>query len=148
LILQPEGLVGWSHVTIWKAYQDTSRSWTETIPVDIAVIQLDSDVGATTGWLGWMWDSSFSGTLNTAGYPGDKTYNSYWWTYCSVSDSDGADGSIAHKCDVAGGQSGSPMFVSCDGVYCLHGVIKGESSTSNYAAEITSANHEQLWSWA
>jgi hypothetical protein len=68
-------------VTIYKAYTDTSLSWYNTIPVDFAVIQLDSAnsaLGKTTGWLGYYWNTAFSGTLNTAGYPGDKPYNSYW----------------------------------------------------------------------
>lgn len=123
----------------------------QTIPVDFAVIQLSgagSTLGSSTGWLGWMWANSFNSVLNTAGYPGDKPNYSFWWTWCSVLDILGSDGKIANRCDIAGGQSGSPMFVPCNGNFCIHGVVKGQDGVSNYAAEVTSSNYAQLWSWA
>lgn len=59
---------------------------------------------------------------------------------CRVSDKNGADGVLPHKCDVVGGQSGSAMFevrlVSGVKQHYVRAVVKGHSDETNYATEI------------
>jgi V8-like Glu-specific endopeptidase len=102
------------------------------------------------------WMSSFNGILNTAGYPGDKPWGTYWSTSCSVLDGNGADGQIVNYCDIVGGQSGSPMFINHSGTsYNVHGVVSYQVTVLstgaplyNVACEITGSNMNTLVSWA
>lgn len=50
--------------------------------------------------------------LNIVGYPVDKPYGSMWFDYCpNVRFNYDALHSIHHSCEVAEGNSGSPMWV-------------------------------------
>jgi V8-like Glu-specific endopeptidase len=150
----PYGTYGWSHVTTFTGYTNpyNSNPW----PYDLAVIQLSgtgTTLGSRTGWLGMEWSSTFNGVLNTAGYPGDKPWGTYWWTSCSVQDNNGADGQIKNYCDIYGGQSGSPMFVYRGGSsYNVRGAVSYQVTSNNVplynmACEVTSSNMNTLLSW-
>eukprot|EP00775_Hariotina_reticulata_P013157 gene13157-13287_t len=81
---------------------------------DIAVVIIDKRLGDQTGALGYAWSpDGVVGGLNTAGYPGDKPYGSFYRISadaCQVDDTNGSNVLLEHKCDVYAGQSGSPMW--------------------------------------
>jgi len=91
--------------TPWIVAADWRHDW--------AVLTLDSCIGAQTGWMDRTWaapsSSIYTGTLSTAGYPGDldNGLNMYRTT---------ASGRAADEylhwfyLDAAGGQSGSPVW--------------------------------------
>ena len=79
---------------------------------DMAIINLDRNIGDFTGWMGLMTDDStspiYTDLLNTAGYPADKGGWTMWY--------DGDNGRTANEynhwyyMDTYGGQSGSPVW--------------------------------------
>jgi V8-like Glu-specific endopeptidase len=85
----------------------------EMAAYDFAVITLDSDIGLQTGWMelypSFPWSSIYTGLLNTAGYPYDLNNGiNMYWTY----DNGDFASEYTHYyyLDVAGGQSGSPVW--------------------------------------
>lgn len=85
---------------------------------DFAVITLDRDIGLQTGWMELYTtlssSSTYTGILNTAGYPADLDFgeNMYW-----TSDNGHAADEYTHwyYLDAFGGQSGSPVW-NYDGI--------------------------------
>ncbi len=86
---------------------------------DFAVITLDRDIGLQTGWMELYTtlpsSPTYTGILNTAGYPADLDYGeNMYWNY--------DNGDLASEyihwyfLDIEGGQSGSPVWIY-DGVY-------------------------------
>jgi V8-like Glu-specific endopeptidase len=100
---------------------------------DYGVVQLGSDAGSRTGWLGWRVNNGkFSGRLYTLGYPGDKRRGSQWSDWDWVSDTS-SDAFIWCNLDIVGGQSGSPVY---DGSLYMQGVIRGSQGSRNDAVAI------------
>lgn len=142
----------WSWVTTFNGWTSGGGNfWV----YDLAVVQFadaQAGYGKATGWLGMEWVSSSRGVLNTAGYPGDKPSGTYWYTSCQVTDTNGNDGAITHSCDIFGGQSGSPVFVTKNGNTYVRGVvsyevISGRTPIRNVAAEVTSSLYNTLLGW-
>ncbi|TKJ22568.1 MAG: hypothetical protein CEE43_06670 [Promethearchaeota archaeon Loki_b32] len=90
---------------------------------DFAVITLDRDIGLQTGWMGLYTtlptSSTYTGLLNTAGYPHDldNGENLYWCHDYGVS---ADEYNHRYNLDTTGGQSGSPIwFYYNNGPYIL-----------------------------
>jgi glutamyl endopeptidase len=129
------GTVGWLRVFYNTGYW-TARDWWLW---DIAVVILDTDLGKRTGYLGTAWsESGYTGSLVTAGYPGDKAWGSLWYinggSTCYVTDKDGKDSLLIHQCDIFSGQSGSPMWVP--NARQVRAVVSAQDSSKNIAAAI------------
>ena len=80
---------------------------------DFAILTLDRNVGAFTGWMGLEYadpsNSIYTGILDTAGYPGDLDIG--WNMYFDSDLGAGADEfNHWYYMDTAGGQSGSPVW--------------------------------------
>ena len=64
----------------WAINMRTYSSWISSAKTihDFAVITLDRDIGTQTGWMALYttqsWSSTYTGVLNTAGYPADLDY--------------------------------------------------------------------------
>lgn len=91
----------------------TTWNWINGYPSDhdYGLIKLTCDIGYSTGWFGWWYNTGEN--LNNQyfyveGYPGDKPYGTMWW------DGDSTYSYTANKLwywiDTAGGQSGSPVY--------------------------------------
>ncbi|MHA2269484.1 MAG: CARDB domain-containing protein [Promethearchaeota archaeon] len=80
---------------------------------DFAVITLDRDIGLQTGWMELYTtlssSSTYTGILNTAGYPADLGYgeNMYWTSDIGYA---ADEYTHWHYLDAFGGQSGSPIW--------------------------------------
>jgi V8-like Glu-specific endopeptidase len=133
------GTVGWRRVFYNTGYWTTSEWWLW----DIAVVILDTDLGSRTGYLGHAWaDAGYTGSLVTAGYPGDKAWGSLWYinggSACWVTDTDGRDSLLNHWCDIVGGQSGSPMWAP--GARQVRAVVSAEDRSGRSPNIATSIN--------
>ncbi len=126
---------------------------------DMAIITLDRNIGDLTGWFGYKYnnsDSYFSNTIvNTAGYPSDLA-DSWSWSDETVADVDlylNSDPIIdvnqktfEYKLDIAGGQSGSPVwqYFSDTGDRYIVGVHATGSTSSNGATRITQGKYNTI----
>lgn len=91
----------------------TTWNWINGYPSDhdYGLIKLTCDIGYSTGWFGW-WYNTGENLVNqyfyVEGYPGDKPYGTMWW------DGDTVYSQTANKLwywiDTAGGESGSPVY--------------------------------------
>ena len=103
---------GSAMVTNMRSYTEWTQD--EMVEHDWAVLTIDSNMGDNTGWLGRQWASSshsiYTGTLHTAGYPGDLDNGER--IYYTSGDGDSADAyNHWYWLDSAPGQSGSPVWI-------------------------------------
>ncbi|WP_447008957.1 trypsin-like serine peptidase [Saccharothrix sp. DSM 118769] len=91
----------------------TTSAWINGYPSDhdYGLVKLTCDIGNSTGWFGWWYNTAenlVNQTFYVEGYPGDKPFGTMWW------DSDTTYSQTANKLwywiDTAGGQSGSPVY--------------------------------------
>lgn len=111
----------------WINSSDSNQDW--------AVIEIDDDIGNTTGWFGKLWTSnSLNGTsISVTGYPGDKTPNfSMWRGNGYIVESLSAR--LGHDADTAAGESGAAILNSSNQALGIH---TGGTSTENYGTRIT-----------
>ena len=89
----------------------TFRGWTQSaLPqYDIGIIVL---YNSYPFFLPFGFEKvSASNALNIAGYPGDKSGWCLWYTYCRNAYYGSKYNLLRHKCDTAGGMSGSSMYI-------------------------------------
>jgi len=103
---------GSAMVTNMRSYTEWTQD--EMEEHDWAVLTIDTNMGDNTGWLGRQWanpsHSIYTGTLHTAGYPGDLDYGKRM--YYTSGDGDSADAyNHWYWLDSAPGQSGSPVWI-------------------------------------
>jgi V8-like Glu-specific endopeptidase len=99
----------------WMSNERTYNAWTNSGDrnYDMAVITTSTSLGSTVGWFGYQVQptSFFSGgSLNSAGYPADKSYNGVNMYSEYGPTSYATDTLVYHKVDQYSGQSGSPMW--------------------------------------
>jgi V8-like Glu-specific endopeptidase len=142
---------GYAYVTYMRTYTGWTQS--EMVEHDWAVLTLDQNLGLFTGWMGRQtMDSSnsiYTGTLNTAGYPGDLDHgeNMYF-------DSDLGDRADEYNhwywMDTAGGQSGSPIW-TYDGsdryILSIHAYGGIDGSDPNFGTRLNTDKFNQINSW-
>ena len=138
----------------WGVYYRSYTGWTssEMPEHDWAMITLDRNVGAYTGWMGRQTASSsssiYTGVMNVAGYPGDLDSGIYMYT-----DSDNGDGATSYNhfywADTAGGMSGGPVW-RFDGVnrYIMTVHAYGRGGTdSNYGTRLNNDKYDRIFDW-
>jgi len=140
----------------WGTYIRTYTGWTDYADHrhDWAVVTLNRCVGDSTGWMGRMTASPsnpvYTGILNTAGYPGDKSSGLRMYF-----DSD--NGRTANEynhwyyMDTYGGQSGSPVWVYYSGtgdryILTVH-AYGNDGSGSNHGTRLNSDKFDRIITW-
>ncbi len=107
---------------------------------DFALLELDADVGETTGWLGIAARSDadlFADLMNTAGYPGDlEDGEGMWYAADFAADVDAGAIYLNGKFDAARGQSGSAVWIRVGDERYAVGVVSTEIRSNNVAARI------------
>lgn len=109
----PFGAFGWEEMHIASAYMtEYDGTVLSTVPYDIAILHLDTDIGNQLGWLQvQMVDNRLPGYLsNLVGYPGDMPFGTMWWMGCPVNFIDQHPKFTFRQCVTAGGTSGGPMY--------------------------------------
>ena len=94
------------------------------------------------GWrrflLGW--------TINTAGYPFDKPRNCMWRQSCKVRIGSSRK-VLRFRCDIAAGQSGSPIWVYRNNKRIVYGVVTHCARPSNRGARISRKRFKCIRGW-
>lgn len=109
----PFGAFGWEEMHIASAYiSEYDGTVLSTVPYDIAIVHLDTDIGNHLGWLQvQMVDQTIPGYLsNLVGYPGDMPFGTMWWMGCPVNFMNQPPKFTFRQCVTAGGTSGGPMY--------------------------------------
>ncbi len=109
----PFGAFGWEDMHIASAYiTEYDGTVLSTVPYDIAILHLDTDIGNHLGWLQvQMVDGQLPGYLsNLVGYPGDMPFGTMWWMGCPVSFINQPPKFTFRNCVTAQGTSGGPMY--------------------------------------
>lgn len=114
---------------------------------DYGAIQLDRNIGNSTGWFGFRWQAaSYAGEAETiTGYPGEK--NGTMWTHENRVHYD-TERKLYYQNDTTGGQSGSPVYQNrSDCGYCGIGIHAYGSSQYNSGTRITEGVFNNLLNW-
>lgn len=83
---------------------------------DWAIVVVNRNVGAETGWMGLGWSTgSINGyDISVTGYPGDKAFGTMWTATGEITST--LTYRLKHDVDTYAGQSGAPMYTTADGV--------------------------------
>ena len=119
---------------------------------DFAVLTLDRDIGLYTGWMGLYTtlasSSTYSGLLNTAGYPVelDEGKNMYW-THDNGYDAN--EYNHWYYLDTTGGQSGSPVWIFDDNCPYILSIVTSSISglDLNYGTRINQNKYYCINNW-
>ncbi len=94
------------------------------------MVRFSTNIGNTVGWMG-LTTALQIGYLNTAGYPGDKTAGTQWFTANTETDLFRADKLMYTKLDIIPGQSGSPTWeLRNNGKRYIKGVVSHQACSS------------------
>ncbi len=125
---------------------EVSRSWIYpdykvnlTDGLDVAFLELATNLGERTGWMGLLADSEIdleSSAVFMAGYPGDLDDGEQM--YFGFGDiSDASDGEVFHSVDTYNGMSGAGIFRRYNGGMYIVGVhTGGAAGYSNWGVRI------------
>ena len=146
------GEADWTYLrsyTGWTNSQSQDHDW--------ALITLDRNIGNFTGWLGYEWRSNsadYNGmTVNTAGYPGDLSFNAQDMYFASgpVAFADTHQLYYNGTMDTFGGQSGSPVwrYNSSTGERYINAVHAYGNGGNGYneGTRITQTKFNSLQNW-
>ncbi len=138
----------------WVVGMRSYNGWTENEnnEHDWALLTLDRNVGAFTGWMGRITapssSSIYDNTMNVAGYPtdldsGDRLYH----------DSDSGDGAWSnihfYWADTFGGMSGGPVWRYSDGtrrIMTIHAYGQ-DGEDSNYGTRLNNNKFDRILTW-
>lgn len=128
----------------------TVRGWTQdrNRDYDYGCIILPSAIGNSLGYFGFTnaSDSTLRSMLfNTAGYPGDKSSGTMWFTTGRLSGLSARR--IFTQTDIMGGQSGSAFWRLSNGSRHAVGIVAAEDPVQNHVVRINQEVFNNLLSW-
>ena len=142
---------GSAMVTNMRSY----TGWTqdEMEEHDWAVLTIDTNMGYNTGWLGLQTEnpshSIYTGTLHTAGYPGDLDYGERMYYTTDIGDS-ADEYNHWYWLDSAPGQSGSPVWTD-DGsnryIVSIYAYSYEDEVYPNFGTRINQDKFDQISVW-
>ena len=142
---------GVAYVTNMRTYQGWIQS--EMVEHDWAVITLDRSIGQLTGWMGRQTEPSsssvYTGTLNTAGYPGDLDFGEVMYS-CSDTGDRADEYNHWFWMDTAGGQSGSPIWRYNGSNRYILSILAYEylgGFDANFGTRLNTDKYDQIISW-
>lgn len=130
------------------------EAWTDRqdAEFDLALVELDEDLGFDTGWLGYADETDatlLSSIVNTAGYPTDLDDGEAMWAAQDfLSDVSDAQLFFRGALDASGGQSGSGMWIRDGDDRYVTGVLTYETDTRNEATRLSGARFAFVDAWA
>ena len=138
----------------WATYYRSYTGWTVSADHshDWAVCTLDRNVGDYTGYMGRMTAGSgsgiYTGTLNTAGYPADRSSGLQMY-FDSDSGRTANEYNHWYYMDTYGGQSGSPVWrLEGDNRYTLTVHAYGnDGSGSNHGTRLNQDKYDRINTW-
>jgi len=115
---------------------------------DYGAIILPTNLGASTGWLGFgaYSDATLLASIaNISGYPGDKPAGTQWYHARKVTSV--APRKVYYDVDTYGGQSGSAVYRVADGQRYAIAVHTYGGGTANSGTRITSGVYNNIVAW-
>lgn len=115
---------------------------------DYGAIVLPSNLGNTTGWLGFgvYADADLLATVgNISGYPGDKPAGTQWYDARRIASVDARK--VYYDIDTAGGQSGSAVYRIVNGARYAFAVHAYGGATTNSGTRIVTAVYNNMVAW-
>jgi glutamyl endopeptidase len=115
---------------------------------DYGAIILDTDLGATTGWLGFgvYNDATLTSSVgNISGYPGDKPDGTQWYAARRIASV--AARKVYYDIDTFGGQSGSAVYRIVDGKRYAFAVHAYGGATTNSGTRIVTPVYNNMVAW-
>lgn len=118
---------------------------------DYGAIILSTNLGNTTGWLGFgaYSDSDLTNSVgNLSGYPGDKPSGTQWYHARKIVSV--GSRKVYYDIDTFGGQSGSAVYRFINGgryAVAIHAYGVGGGVTSNSGTRITTPVYNNLLAW-
>lgn len=115
---------------------------------DYGAIILSTDLGSTTGWLGFGAYSDatlLASVANISGYPGDKPAGTQWYHARKVTSV--GPRKVFYDVDTFGGQSGSGVYRIANGQRFAVAVHAYGGSAANSGTRITSGVYNNLVAW-
>jgi V8-like Glu-specific endopeptidase len=159
--INPYGTYEWAFRSsfVYQPDPEDVNSWTE---LDVAVITYSPGAdgylpGERLGYMGMSSVCKNRAAVTTTGYPGDKLVGSMWNAgTCKPYKEQCGSNFMITTCDIAGGQSGSPVYTAKNYVYGVvsfaHTPAEGESTTfpNSYNAfnMITPGKFKYIKKWA
>lgn len=140
------------------AYAINFRTYTEWInnendKHDWALVTLDRSIGSYTGWMGIKTaapsSSIYTGVLNLAGYPGDLDNGNAMYFDSDLGES-ADEYNHFYWIDMAGGQSGSPVWQNEGGdlyVLSINAYEIEDGLGPNYGTRLNQDKFDQLNTW-
>lgn len=121
---------------------------TDEMSKDVAIAELDRELGNEVGWLGIraMKQGDPAPYIKIAGYPVDKPLHTLWSTACPTYRDE--SGVLTHRCDTSPGMSGAVGYVQNihSGIHAI-GVFAVGTSQYNYLTPITPELFHRLNDW-
>ncbi len=124
----------------------TSASGNENF--DYGAIILPTQLGNTTGWLGFgvYTDADLLNTVgNISGYPGDKPGGTQWYDARRIASVNSRK--VFYDIDTAGGQSGSAVYRIINGARYAFAVHAYGGGTTNSGTRIVTAVYNNMVAW-
>jgi V8-like Glu-specific endopeptidase len=115
---------------------------------DYGAILLGTDLGATTGWLGFgVYDDATLTSLvgNISGYPGDQPSGTQWYAARRIASV--AARKVYYDIDTFGGQSGSAVYRIVDGNRYAFAVHAYGGATTNSGTRIVTPVYNNMVAW-
>ncbi len=115
---------------------------------DYGAILLPSNLGNTTGWLGFgvYTDADLLGTVgNISGYPGDKPSGTQWYDARRIASVNARK--VYYDIDTAGGQSGSAVYRIVNGARYAFAIHAYGGGTTNSGTRIVTAVYNNILAW-
>ena len=115
---------------------------------DYGAIIIPSELGSTTGWLGFgVWgDSELTASVgNISGYPGDKPSGTQWYHARKIVSVNSRK--VYYDIDTAGGQSGSAVYRIISGARYGVAVHAYGGATANSGTRIVSPVYNNMLAW-
>ncbi|KAI8464412.1 MAG: hypothetical protein J3K34DRAFT_474337 [Monoraphidium minutum] len=129
---RPYGTVAYEYMTTYSRWITNGCGGSCTLDrfmYDMAVVRLAQPVGLNVGWLGMIPSDTFSATLTSAGYPGDKPSGT--------------------MCDIIPGQSGSPVWENRNGGSpFIRGIVSFGGPTMNGLQQLTRTRFLDALAWS
>jgi len=139
----PYGSVATSNLRTVKGWADNGDE-----EHDYGAIILDTDLGATTGWLGFgvYNDATLTSSVgNISGYPGDKPDGTQWYAARRIASV--AARKVYYDIDTFGGQSGSAVYRIVDGKRYAFAVHAYGGATTNSGTRIVTPVYNNMVAW-
>lgn len=139
----PYGIIRWKKAMVMEEYLKEGKN-----DNDIAVIELETDIGNIIGWSGFkvLPENEYNNKVRVTGYPGDMPTGTMWSVTCPSSVS---EMTYTYQCDTWGGMSGSGIFSqqpNPDTIY-ITGVHTFGGEVFNGGVILNSANFHMILSW-